>query len=173
MPTVKVDVWLSVVPETTSHDQLSGVPGLRVAALNEMVVQDLLLGDSGPNPLVGGWSGKQIPVLDGDASQQELYEYIHTQLDTYKAARAAHAACPANDWSKTNANLRIHSGVGREPKQHIYYYKDNVLRWCRYRLDLTLQTSSDPVGVHWSLSRKVTNVNLLATIEASLSVEMA
>lgn len=173
MSTVKVDVWLSVVPETTSHDKLSGVPGLRVAALNQMVVQDLLLGDSGANPLVGGWAGKQITVVDGDASQQELYDYIHTQLDTYKAARAAHAACPANDWSKTNAKLRIYSGPGREAKQHLYYYKDNDTRWCRYRLDLTLQTPGDTTGVHWSLSRKVTNVDLFATIEASLSVEMA
>jgi len=172
MPTVTVDVWLSVVPEAASHDMLSGVPDLRVTALNEMVVDDLLLGDSGPNGLIGGWRGEQIPVVGNDVSQQELYDYIHTRLDEYKTARAAHANCPDDDWSKTSANLRIYSGVGREAKQHIYYYKDDVLRWCRYRLDLTLQTPGDTTGVHWSLSRMVTNVKLLATIEASLSVEM-
>lgn len=170
MPTVNVDVWLSVVPETASHDMLSGFPAQRLAALNSMVVDDLLLG--GATPLVGGWRGKPIPVVDDDASQQELYDYIHAQLDLYKTARAAHANCPATDWSKSNAKLRIHSS-GREAKQHVYYYKDDVTRWCRYQLDLTLQTPADTTGVHWSLSRIVSNVTLAATIQASLSVEMA
>jgi hypothetical protein len=172
MSHVKVDVWLSVAPDPMAYDALAHVPRHRMLALDGMLKNNLVLPNASTPDQCGGWTKNRPIALDpltGEASSQLVYELVQGCVDRYTAERKNHSLVPEGDWSKQGEKLILQAATSRGGKLGQYYYKDDIMRWCRYRMPLVFVSS----GMPWKLSERIDKVDLTATIDVSLAVEMA